>query len=144
MMRRGTYPGRLTREEWLQRSVRERALLAARAGADLLGLWKSCSKKPCRRAHACQGDESCKSRPYAADFKNPDFGRPDFKFSFRYPGHLRIPSAILDQLPFLHQPPSPETIVQDCMAEAGAKAAAALRQVFHLQRRRRARTAANR
>jgi hypothetical protein len=144
MMRRGTYPGRLTREAWLQRSVGERALLVARAGSDLLGLWKSCSRKPCRRAHACQGDARCKSRPYEADFKNPNFGRPDFQFSFRYPGHLRIPSAILEHLPYLHQPPAPETIVQECMAEAGAKAAAALRQVFRLQRRRRRRAAANR
>jgi hypothetical protein len=30
-MRSGLYPGRLTREEWLERSVQERCLLAARA-----------------------------------------------------------------------------------------------------------------
>jgi hypothetical protein len=142
-MRRGTYPGRLTREEWLKRSIRQRSLLVARAESDLLGLWKSCSKKPCRRAHACQGDERCKLRPYEADFKNPNFGQPDFQFSYRFPDHLRIPSAILNQLPFLHQPPSPETIAQHCMAEAGAKAAAALRRIFRSERRRRNRAAAN-
>lgn len=53
-------------------------------------------------------------------------------FSFRYPAHLRIPSAIIDHLPFVHAPPAAEDIVQGCAAEA----AAALRQAFRLQRRR--------
>jgi hypothetical protein len=141
-MRMRTYPGRLSREEWLQLSIGQRMLLVKRAAADLLELWRSCSKKPCRRAHACLGDERCKLRPYEADFKSPNFGQPDFKFSFRYPAHLRIPSAILDQLPFVHAPASPEEILQDCAAEAGADAAAALRLAFRLQRRRRIRAAA--
>jgi hypothetical protein len=132
----GRYPGRLTREEWLKRSVQERWLLAARAQSDLLGLWRSCSKKTCRRAHSCAGDERCQTRPYQADFKNPNFGRPDFEFSYRYPDHLRIPSAILDQLPYLHEPPPPDALLQQCAREAGAAAEAALRQIFRLQRRR--------
>jgi hypothetical protein len=142
-MRSARYPGRLTREEWLKRSVNERWLLAARAQSDLLGLWRSCSSKPCRRAHACRGDEHCRSRPYQADFKDPNFGRPDFEFSYRCPDHLRIPSAIIDQLPFLHEPPTSGAILQQCAAEAGVAAEAALRRIFGLPRRRRARTGAD-
>src|ERR1700733_8722421 len=137
-MRRRTYPGRLTFEQWLAHTVRQRCVLAARACADVLGLWSSCSKKPCRRAHACQGDERCLLRPYQADFKNPNFGQPDFAFSFRLPEHLRVPSAILDQLAYRPKPPAPEEILEECAVKAGAKAAAALRSAFRLERRRRA------
>ena len=139
-----TYPGRLTREDWLKRSVQERLLLAARAESDLLELWRSCRKKPCRRAHACRGDKRCRSRPYEADFKNPNFGRPDFEFSYCDPDHLRVPSAILDRLPFLREPPPADAILQRCAAQAGVAAAeAALRRIFCLQRRRRGRTGAD-
>jgi hypothetical protein len=142
-MRTRTYPGRLIREEWLQLSINQRCLLVRRAEADLLELWRSCSKKPCRRAHTCLGDERCQLRPYEADFKNPNFGQPDFEFSFRYPDHLRIPSAILEHLPFVRELPPPEAILQECAAEAGADAEAALRPAFRLRRRRRKRVAAN-
>jgi hypothetical protein len=135
-MRNRLYPGRLTRQQWLTLTIGERALLAARAESDLLGLWRSCGRKPCRRAHACCGDARCSARPYAADFKNPNFGQPDFEFSFRYPAHLRLPAAILGQLPYLHGPAAVEEIMQGCAAEAGAEAAAALRVVFRLPRRR--------
>ena len=77
-MRRRTYPGRLTKQQWLKHTIGQRGILAARANADLLELWRSCSKKSCRRAHACHGDSECTSRPYQADFKHPDFGQPDF------------------------------------------------------------------
>ena len=136
-----TYPARLTREQWLKLSIAQRRLLAARAESDLLGLWRACRKKPCRRAHTCRGDEHCKLRPYEADRKSPNFGQPDFQFSFRFPDRLRIPSAILDHLPFERAPPPAEDILQDCAAEAGADAAKALRLVFRLARRRTARTA---
>jgi hypothetical protein len=133
-MRMRTYPGRLTREQWLKLSILQRCLLAARAESDLLGLWRSCSKKPCRRAHACRGDERCRLRPRQADFKDPNFGQPDFVFSFRFPEELRVPAAILDHLPFVHQPPPPEAIIEECAGQAGAKAAAALRGILRLQR----------
>ena len=135
-MRMRTYPGRLTREQWLKLSIAQRRLLAARGESDLLGLWRSCRKKPCRRAHACCGDEQCKLRPYQADYKNPNFGRPDFQFSFRFPEHLRLPSAILDHLPFERAPPSPEDILHGCAAQAGADSVRALRLVFRLARGR--------
>ena len=143
-MRMRTYPGRLTREQWLKLTIMQRRLLAARAESDLLGLWRGCRKKPCRRAHACRGDEQCKSRPYEADFKNPNFGQPDFQSSFRFPDHLRTPSAILDHLPFERTPPPAEAILQGCAAEAGADAADALRLVFRLARRRTTGTAPHR
>jgi hypothetical protein len=135
-MRRRTYPGRLTREQWLKLSDRQRYVLAARAAADLLALWRSCSKKPCRRGHACLGDERCRIRPHLVDFENPNFGQPDYVSSYRSPAHLRIPSAILDHLAFWREPPAPEQILEECAAEAGPKAAAALRWAFRLERRR--------
>ena len=132
-----TYPGRLGREAWLRLSVGARCRIADRAEADLLELWRGCSKKPCRRAHACSGDQRCKSRPYAADFNNPNYGQPDFKSSFSYPEHLLLPAAIVMHLPFRREPAAAEAMVQACAAEAGAGAAAALRRIFRLQRRRR-------
>jgi len=136
-MHQGRYPGRLTRQQWLALSVSQRCLLAARAQSDLLGLWKSCRKKPCRRGHACHGDKRCKSKPWQTDLNNPNLGDPDFKFSYRPPEHLRIPGAILDQLPYLPAPSPPQEIVAFAAAEAGAEAAAALRPIFGLERRRR-------
>jgi hypothetical protein len=135
-----TYPGRLTREQWLKLSNSQRRLLAARAESDLLGLWRTCRKKPCRRAHACQGDERCQSRPYEADFKNPNFGQPDFESSFHFPDHLLLPSSILDHLPYHRAPPTPEDILRDCAEQEGAEAASALRLVFRLARQRTTRT----
>ena len=139
-MPRRTYPGRLTREEWLSLSDGQRYLLAARADADLHELWRSCSKKPCRRAHACHGDVRCRIRPSLPDFKNPNFGKPDYVSSYRFPDHLRIPSAILDHVAFWSEPPAPEQILEQCAQEAGAKAAVALRCAFRLERKWQART----
>ena len=138
-MSRRTYPGRLTREEWLSLSDGQRCRLAARADADLLETWRSCSKKPCRRAHACLGDERCRIRPFLADFRNPNFGRPDYVPSYREPSYLRIPSAILDHVAFWSEPAAPEQILEECAQEAGAKAAVALRCAFRLERKWQAR-----
>ena len=135
-MRGRTYPGRLTPEEWLRLPLKERLLIVDRAEADLLDMWRSCSKNRCRRAHACLGEKGCKGRAWEADFKHPDFGQPHFKSRFTVPKHVLLPSAIVMQLPFLRQTPTAETLVQHCAAEAGAKAAAAARRAFHLQRRR--------
>jgi hypothetical protein len=138
-MPRRTYPGRLTREEWLELSVSQRYLLAARAVADLRDVWRGCSKKSCRRAHACHGDERCKGRPYETDFNNPDVRQPGYVFNYQPPNRLRLPTAILDHLAYWVEPPAPEQIIDECAAEAGSKAAAALRGAFHLERRRVAR-----
>jgi hypothetical protein len=105
------YPGRLTRDDYYALPAAQRWLLAMRAKSDLLGLWRTCSKKPCRKAHACQGDESCWLRPVEADMKNPNLGRPDFEFSYHYPKELDAPFAILEHLPFNPQlePPAPNS-----------------------------------
>jgi hypothetical protein len=73
-----------------------------RAKSDLLELWRTCSKKPCRKHHACHGDKLCYQRPMEADLKNPNLGRPDFVFSYKYPKELDEPFAILEHLP--HNP----------------------------------------
>ena len=92
------YPGRLTRDEYYALPAARRWLLAMRAKSDLLGLWRTCSKKPCRKHHACHGDERCYIRPMEADLKNPNLGRPDFEFSYSYPKELDEPFAILEHL----------------------------------------------
>ena len=135
-MRHRTYPGRLTREQWLKLSPGRRYLLAARAQSDLLDLWRTCSKKNCRRAHACHGDQRCQTRPYRADFNNPNFRRLDYVSTYKPPAHLRLPSAILDHLAHWHGLPAPEQILDECAAEAGIEAAAALRRAFRLERKR--------
>jgi len=94
------YPGGLTRDAYYALPAAQRWLLAMRAKSDLLGLWRTCSKKPCRKAHACQGDERCWLRPAEADMKNPNLNRPDFEFSYDYPKELDGPFAILEHLPF--------------------------------------------
>ena len=134
-MPRRTFPGRLTREQWLKLSDGQRYLLAARANADVLELWRSCSKKPCRRAHACHGDQRCRIRPYRADFKNPNFGQPDYVFSYRPPEHLRTARAILRHIAYLLDPPEPQEILEECASEESAEAGAALRCAFRLERR---------
>jgi hypothetical protein len=132
-MRRRTYPGRLTHEEWLKRPMDQRCLLVARAQSDLLGLWRSCDKKPCRRAHTCHGDEQCRKKPVQADLKNPNLGRPDFKFSYRIPDELDGAYWVLDSLPY--QNLTPEAVLQRC-ARAGPHVQALLRRIFKIERRR--------
>jgi hypothetical protein len=132
-MRKRTYPGRLTREEWLKRPVDQRSLLAARAQSDLLSLWRSCDKKPCRRAHACRGDEQCRMRPRLADLNNPNRGRPDFRPSYRIPEELNTAYWILDSLP--HRSWTPEAILRDG-ALASVRVQALLRRIFKIEPRR--------
>jgi hypothetical protein len=48
-----SFPGRLTLEEWLALPFRERAPLVWRAQCDLLGSFRFCGKKQCRRARRC-------------------------------------------------------------------------------------------
>jgi hypothetical protein len=132
------YPGRLTRDQWLRISSRRRLRLIKRAESDLLELWRSCSKKPCRRAHACLGDERCPLRPWLADLNHPNRGDPGFVFSFHYPDRLVAPKQVLKYLQFGPPPLPAEEIVQESEAQDGAEAAAALRLVLRLQRRRQA------
>ncbi len=144
-MRKRTYPGRLTRQEWLALPSIERMVLARRAEADLLGMWRTCSKKPCRRAHGCLGDNMgkkiCTLRAYEADFKNPNLGQPGFQFSFRLPDHVRTAEAVIKHLQFGIDLLPAEDIVHECEVQEGVDVAAAMRLVLRLQRRRRRRLA---
>jgi hypothetical protein len=52
-----SFPGRLTLEEWLARPSRVRSDLVQRAQCDLLGSFRFCANKPCRRQRTCCGDD---------------------------------------------------------------------------------------
>ena len=52
-----SFPGRLTLEEWLARPSRVRNDLIRRAQCDLLGSFRFCTRKPCRRERTCCGDD---------------------------------------------------------------------------------------
>jgi hypothetical protein len=57
-----SFPGRLTLEEWLVRPLRARIDLVWRAQCDLLGSFRFCADKRCRRQRTCCGDdpEACR------------------------------------------------------------------------------------
>jgi hypothetical protein len=59
-----SFPGRLTLEEWLAVPFRERIPLAWRSQCDLLGSFRFCAKKRCRRHRTCCGDDpqACRQR----------------------------------------------------------------------------------
>src|SRR5580704_1390480 len=59
-----SFPGRLTLEAWLARSLRARTELVWRAQCDLLGSFRFCTKTPCRRERTCRGDDpgTCRHR----------------------------------------------------------------------------------
>jgi hypothetical protein len=52
-----SFPGRLTLEEWLALPFGERAALVWRAQCDLLGSFRFCNEKPCRRERTCCADD---------------------------------------------------------------------------------------
>jgi hypothetical protein len=49
------FPGRLTLEEWLTVPFQKRMTLIARAQCDLLGSFRFCADKRCRRVRTCCG-----------------------------------------------------------------------------------------
>ena len=59
-----SFPGRLTLEEWLARPLRVRTDLVWRAQCDLLGSFRFCADKRCRRERTCRGDDpgACRQR----------------------------------------------------------------------------------
>jgi len=59
-----SFPGRLTLEEWLAVPFSKRIPLIWRAQCDLLGSFRFCARKPCRRARTCRGDDAlaCRQR----------------------------------------------------------------------------------
>jgi hypothetical protein len=58
------FPGRLTLEEWLACPLQARIDLVWRAQCDLLGSFRFCANKRCRRARTCCGNdpEACRQR----------------------------------------------------------------------------------
>jgi hypothetical protein len=52
-----SFPGRLTLEEWLASPSRKRVDLVRRAQCDLLGSFRFCADKQCRRQRTCRGDD---------------------------------------------------------------------------------------
>jgi hypothetical protein len=59
-----SFPGRLTLEEWLAIPLRKRVPMVWRAQCDLLGSFRFCDEKRCRRERICCGDEpeACRQR----------------------------------------------------------------------------------
>ena len=51
---RRSFPGRLTLEQWYAAGRAERLDLISRAQADLLGSFRFCTVKQCRRARSCR------------------------------------------------------------------------------------------
>jgi hypothetical protein len=59
-----SFPGRLTLEQWLAIPFRVRAPLVWRAQCDLLGSFRFCANKQCRRLRTCCGGDplDCRDR----------------------------------------------------------------------------------
>jgi len=59
-----SFPGRLTLEEWLAVPFRKRIPLVWRGQCDLLGSFRFCANKRCRRERTCCGDDpqACRQR----------------------------------------------------------------------------------
>ena len=59
-----SFPGRLTLEEWLGVPWPQRADLILRAQCELLGSFRFCTGKRCRRARTCCGGDAfaCRER----------------------------------------------------------------------------------
>ena len=53
-----SFPGRLTLEEWLAVPGRTRVDLICRAQCDLLGSFRFCTGKRCRRERTCCGNDA--------------------------------------------------------------------------------------
>jgi hypothetical protein len=79
------YPGRLTRDEYYALPAARRWLHAMRAKSDLLELWRSCSKKPCRRAGVCRGDERWLPAAEAGRLEKSESGAAGFRVQLQIP-----------------------------------------------------------
>jgi len=86
-LRKSNYPDRRTIEEWRALPARQRRELAWRAQCDLLGSFRHCANKRCRRARSCSGDaRACVDRLW--------------KLMPSKPKTLRSEIARLDALPY--------------------------------------------
>jgi hypothetical protein len=71
-MPKRNYPGRLTREQWLALPRAKRHDMARRGQCDVLGSFRLCTNKRCRRARTCSGDSiACLQRLWLLQKKKP-------------------------------------------------------------------------
>ena len=71
-MPKRNYPGRRTREEWQALPRAKRHDLARRGQCDVLGSFRLCTNKRCRRARTCSGDPTaCHLRLWHLQKKKP-------------------------------------------------------------------------
>ncbi len=69
---RRIYPGRRSRDEWRALPHPQRHDLARRAVCDLLGSFRHCTNKRCRRARSCCGvPDICLERLWRGTKKRP-------------------------------------------------------------------------
>jgi hypothetical protein len=68
-----SFPGRLTLDEWLARPLLARIDLIWRAQCELMGSFRFCADKRCRRARTCAGDdpEACRQRLWCREKVHP-------------------------------------------------------------------------
>jgi len=78
-MRERHYPGGLTLEQWQALPRLKRYELAARAQCELLGSFRLCSNKACRRARSCCGDpDACRQKLWQRVGKKPKRLREEY------------------------------------------------------------------
>jgi hypothetical protein len=71
-MPKRNHPGRRTREEWRALPRGKRFELVTRAQCDVLGSFRLCTNKRCRRARTCSGDPSaCLQKLWLLQKKKP-------------------------------------------------------------------------
>jgi hypothetical protein len=70
---RRSFPGRLTLEEWLVLPFGARMDLVWRAQCDLVGSFRFCAEKRCRRQRTCCGDDpgACQQRLWRREKVRP-------------------------------------------------------------------------
>ncbi len=68
-----SFPGRLTLEQWLALPYLDRVPLIGRAQCDLLGSFRCCADKRCRRSRTCSGDDpqACLQRLWRLETVRP-------------------------------------------------------------------------
>jgi hypothetical protein len=71
-MPKRNYPGRRTREEWQALPRGKRFELVTRGQCDVLGSFRLCTNKRCRRARTCSGDPAaCHQKLWLLQKKKP-------------------------------------------------------------------------
>jgi hypothetical protein len=74
------YPGRLTLEQWRALPRQERYDMAKRAQCDLLGSFRFCTNKTCRRVRSCSGSDpnACADKLWKRVKKKPKTLRSEY------------------------------------------------------------------